>query len=103
MLSSINAAFRSFFQAARKSQSNLIADDKPWFDYIAEAVLNYAKSVHRGPRHVHHALPRLLTLWFEFGSTFKGQALKKNPKVLTIFNKVRGLDSRCPSAVLEAT
>ncbi|KAI5062158.1 hypothetical protein GOP47_0022697, partial [Adiantum capillus-veneris] len=50
-------------------------DDKPWWTMLPDVILFYAKGLHKGHRRLFQALPRLLTLWFEFGSAFFGEAL----------------------------
>lgn len=58
--------------------SNILASSKSaekyWWSYLPEVLLCYAKGLHRGHKHLFQALPRLLTLWFDFGSFYKQNA-----------------------------
>eukprot|EP00897_Mesotaenium_endlicherianum_P000569 jgi/Mesen1/10512/ME000083S10013 len=84
---SLRAAQRSRLTVAG---SKVIRDDKAWWTYCTGAMSNYAKTLHHGHRRLFQALPRLLTLWFEFGSRFYGDKLNKpglkdeNKKVIAI-------------------
>ncbi|XP_020579052.1 serine/threonine-protein kinase ATR [Phalaenopsis equestris] len=49
---------------------NPVADEKPWWSHLPDVLLFYAKGLHRGHKNLFQALPRLLTLWFEFGSMY---------------------------------
>ncbi|KAJ6937213.1 hypothetical protein NC652_011767 [Populus alba x Populus x berolinensis] len=42
--------------------------ERRWWTYAPDVLLFYAKGLHRGHKNLFQALPRLLTLWFEFGS-----------------------------------
>ncbi|CAN4107316.1 unnamed protein product [Withania somnifera] len=42
--------------------------ERSWWSYLPDVLLFYAKGLHRGLRNLFQALPRLLTLWFDFGS-----------------------------------
>ena len=47
-----------------------------------EVVRNYGRAVQHGHRHIHQALPRMLTVWFDFGSACFAQRTPANNKVL---------------------
>lgn len=49
------------------SNSNV---EKRWWSYVPDVLLFYAKGLHRGHKNLFQALPRLLTLWFDFGSMY---------------------------------
>jgi serine/threonine-protein kinase ATR len=36
--------------------------------YVKDVLTNYGMSVKHGHHHIYQALPRLLTVWFEFGT-----------------------------------
>jgi serine/threonine-protein kinase ATR len=42
--------------------------EKPWWESLPVVLLCYAKALHKGHKNLFQALPRMLTLWFEFGS-----------------------------------
>ncbi|XP_024312541.1 serine/threonine-protein kinase ATR [Brachypodium distachyon] len=46
------------------------AEEKPWWDSLPTVALCYAKGLHKGHKNLFQALPRLLTLWFEFGNIY---------------------------------
>lgn len=50
--------------------SSTSSNEKHWWYYLPEVLLFYAKGLHRGQRNLFQALPRLLTLWFDFGSFY---------------------------------
>lgn len=63
-------------QSVRAMPSNLALASKNtnseqnWWTYLPDVLLFYAKGLHRGHKNLFQALPRLLTLWFDFGSFF---------------------------------
>ncbi|KAG6548304.1 hypothetical protein Mapa_010357 [Marchantia paleacea] len=73
----------------------LTVDDKHWWTYLPEVILFYAKGLHKGHRHLFQAMPRLLTLWFEFGSTYCGDSLASNKTVKTVHARVMGIMRGC--------
>ncbi|KAL5713935.1 non-specific serine/threonine protein kinase [Ranunculus cassubicifolius] len=68
---------------SRNSATTSNIEEKAWWCYLTEALLYYAKGLHRGHKNLFQALPRLLTLWFEFGSKYHraNQTSKKDLKV----------------------
>ncbi|KAL7118480.1 hypothetical protein ACP275_02G004300 [Erythranthe tilingii] len=48
--------------------SKNVNSEEKWWTYLPEVLLCYAKGLHRGHNNLFQALPRLLTLWFDFGS-----------------------------------
>lgn len=45
-----------------------LGEDRPHLAFLPEVMRNYGRSVQAGSRHIYRSLPRLLTLWFEFGA-----------------------------------
>ena len=45
-----------------------LGEDEPFTDILKEVLHNYGESVKHGIRHVYQSLPRLLTVWYEYGS-----------------------------------
>ena len=45
-----------------------LGEDRPYLEFLPEVMRNYARAIISGYEHVHRALPRLLTLWYDFGS-----------------------------------
>ncbi|CAM6089350.1 unnamed protein product [Calypogeia fissa] len=73
----------------------LTTDDKPWWNYLPDVMLFYAKSLHKGHVHLFQAMPRLLTLWFEFGSSFCGDSLTSDRAVKAVHVRVMGIVRGC--------
>ncbi len=71
-----------------KHRKHMPLDDKAWWTYLPDALLYYAKGLHKGHRRLFHALPRLLTLWFEFGILFRGDVLASNKSVKAVHARV---------------
>ncbi|PIA56742.1 hypothetical protein AQUCO_00700831v1 [Aquilegia coerulea] len=67
---------------AATTSANRNAEEKAWWAYLSDVLLYYAKGLHRGHNNLFQALPRLLTLWFDFGSKYHSSsaASKKNLK-----------------------
>lgn len=45
-----------------------LGEDQPYLEILPLVLANYGTAVQCGTRHIFESLPRLLTLWFEFGS-----------------------------------
>ncbi|KAI3955847.1 hypothetical protein MKW98_006207 [Papaver atlanticum] len=60
---------------------DLKAEEKHWLSYLKDVLLLYAKGLHRGHRNLYQALPRLLTLWFDFGSKYHREGLSSNEEI----------------------
>lgn len=61
-----------------------LGEDRHHLDLLPEVIGNYGRSVEAGSAHIYRALPRLLTLWFEFGATPAGDEAtvpKGSPRV----------------------
>ena len=48
-----------------------LGEDQPHLEILPEVIRNYGLAVQYGHRHIFQSLPRLLTLWFDFGSHIK--------------------------------
>lgn len=56
-------------QGATRSECRIqLGKDQPFVAYVAQVIKNYGKAVGCGNRHIYQSLPRLLTVWFEFGT-----------------------------------
>lgn len=65
--------------------------EKCWWSYLPDVLLFYAKGLHRGHRNLFRALPRLLTLWFDFGSFYQKCGSSANKDMKHIHGKVHFL------------
>lgn len=88
----------SLEQGPRKVQSSASAigsvnlnNEKPWWSYVPDVLLFYAKGLHRGHKNLFQALPRLLTLWFDFGSIYQRVGPSSNKDLKIVHGKVLNL------------
>ncbi|KAA6417036.1 MAG: serine threonine- kinase ATR-like, partial [Trebouxia sp. A1-2] len=51
-----------------------LGEDQPHLEILPEVIRNYGLAVQYGHQHIFQSLPRLLTLWFDFGSHIKSIA-----------------------------
>lgn len=63
-------------------------NEKRWWCYLPDVLLFYAKGLHRGHKNLFQALPRLLTLWFDFGSFYQRSDLSSTKELNSINIKV---------------
>lgn len=82
-------------QSPRATPSNLslvastnASTERRWWTYLPDVLLFYAKGLHRGHKNLFQALPRLLTLWFEFGSIYHRSGQSSNKDMKNIHGKV---------------
>ena len=61
------AAVNPFDRLGGKSRIKL-GEDRHHLAFLPEVIRNYGRSVQAGSNHIYRSLPRLLTLWFEFGT-----------------------------------
>ncbi|PNX86835.1 serine/threonine-protein kinase ATR-like protein, partial [Trifolium pratense] len=65
-----------------------------WWSYLPDVLLFYARGLHRGHKNLFQALPRLLTLWFDFGSMYlRSGSSKKDLKV--VHKKIESVMGGC--------
>lgn len=62
--------------------------EKRWWSYVPDVLLFYAKGLHRGHKNLFQALPRLLTLWFDFGSMYQRSGSSNNKDLKSVQGKV---------------
>ncbi|XP_056170174.1 serine/threonine-protein kinase ATR isoform X2 [Syzygium oleosum] len=74
--------------------ANLNAE-KCWWSYLPDVLLFYAKGLHRGHKNLFQALPRLLTLWFDFGSFYQKSGLSSNKDLKSVHGKVMSIMRGC--------
>jgi len=67
--------------------SSNLNGEKRWWSYLPDVLLFYAKGLHRGHRNLFQALPRLLTLWFDFGSMYQRRG-SSNKDLVNVHSKV---------------
>ncbi|CAK9143133.1 unnamed protein product [Ilex paraguariensis] len=72
---------RMISSASTVVASTSLNNEKCWWSYLPDVLLFYAKGLHRGHKNLFQALPRLLTLWFDFGSIYeRSGSLNKDMK-----------------------
>jgi serine/threonine-protein kinase ATR len=64
------------------------AQEKPWWELLPTVSLCYAKGLHKGHKNLFQALPRLLTLYFEFGNIYIRDDNSSNGGMITVHNRV---------------
>lgn len=74
---------------------NSAADEKPWWSNLPDVLLFYAKGLHKGHKNLFQALPRLLTLWFEFGSIYHKDGSSSNKSMKTVHTRVLSIMRGC--------
>ncbi|WOK94665.1 serine/threonine-protein kinase ATR isoform X1 [Canna indica] len=74
---------------------NPSTEEKPWWSYLPDVLLFYAKGLHKGHKNLFQALPRLLTLWFEFGSIYHRDGSSSNKPMRTVFTRISSIMRGC--------
>ncbi|KAF8672849.1 hypothetical protein HU200_049186 [Digitaria exilis] len=69
--------------------------EKPWWESLPMVLLCYAKGLHKGHKNLFQALPRMLTLWFEFGSIYARDGSSPNQHMKDVHVRVSGLIRGC--------
>ncbi|KAM0929216.1 hypothetical protein ACQ4PT_001782 [Festuca glaucescens] len=64
------------------------AQEKPWWELLPTVSLCYAKGLHKGHKNLFQALPRLLTLYFEFGNIYIRDDNSSNGGMVTVHNRM---------------
>ncbi|KAG2608568.1 hypothetical protein PVAP13_4NG330012 [Panicum virgatum] len=69
--------------------------EKPWWESLMGVLLCYAKALHRGHKNLFQALPRMLTLWFEFGSIYTQDESSSDQHMKEVHGRVLSLIRGC--------
>lgn len=69
--------------------------ERRWWTSAPDVLLFYAKGLHRGHKNLFQALPRLLTLWFEFGSIYQRCGSSSNQELKKVHDKVMSIMRGC--------
>ncbi|XP_073033978.1 serine/threonine-protein kinase ATR isoform X1 [Primulina eburnea] len=75
--------------------STNVNTERRWWTYLPDVLLFYAKGLHRGHKNLFQALPRLLTLWFDFGSVYHRNNLSSNKDLANVHGKVMSIMRGC--------
>ncbi|XP_062175775.1 serine/threonine-protein kinase ATR isoform X2 [Alnus glutinosa] len=75
--------------------SSNVNTEKHWWSYVPDVLLFYAKGLHRGHKNLFQALPRLLTLWFDFGSIYQRSGSSSNKDLKSVHGKVMSIMRGC--------
>uniref|UniRef100_A0A0D3GKZ8 Serine/threonine-protein kinase ATR n=1 Tax=Oryza barthii TaxID=65489 RepID=A0A0D3GKZ8_9ORYZ len=70
-------------------------EEKPWWDMLPVVLIQYARGLHRGHKNLFQALPRLLTLWFEFGSIYIQDGSSFNKPMKEVHIRLLGIMRGC--------
>ncbi|KAL8556534.1 hypothetical protein ACS0TY_004111 [Phlomoides rotata] len=88
-------------QSVRAMPSNLalastnVNSERSWWTFLPDVLLFYAKGLHRGHKNLFQALPRLLTLWFDFGSIYYRSDLQSSKDMKNVQKKIMGIMRGC--------
>ncbi|KAL2323977.1 hypothetical protein Fmac_023035 [Flemingia macrophylla] len=74
--------------------SSNLNGERRWWSYVPDVLLFYAKGLHRGHKNLFQALPRLLTLWFDFGSMYQRSG-SSNKDLKSVHAKVMSIMRGC--------
>ncbi|XP_061337449.1 serine/threonine-protein kinase ATR [Gastrolobium bilobum] len=74
--------------------SSNLNGERRWWSYVPDVLLFYAKGLHRGHKNLFQALPRLLTLWFDFGSMYQRSG-SSNKDLKNVHGKVMSIMRGC--------
>ncbi|GMH13512.1 hypothetical protein Nepgr_015353 [Nepenthes gracilis] len=74
---------------------NSLTAEKHWWSHLPDVLLFYAKGLHRGHKNLFQALPRLLTLWFDFGSLYQRSGTSSNKDLKSVNGKVMSIMRGC--------
>lgn len=69
--------------------------ERRWWSYLPDVLLFYAKGLHRGHKNLFQALPRLLTLWFDFGTIYQTSGLSSQKDLKNVHGKVMSIMRGC--------
>ncbi|KAK7343322.1 hypothetical protein VNO77_11979 [Canavalia gladiata] len=75
-------------------RSSNLKGERHWWSYVPDVLLFYAKGLHRGHKNLFQALPRLLTLWFDFGSMYQRSG-SSNKDLQNVHGKVMNIMKGC--------
>ncbi|GER42368.1 serine/threonine-protein kinase ATR [Striga asiatica] len=67
--------------------------ERRWWAYLPDVLLFYAKGLHRGHKNLFQALPRLLTLWFDFGNVYHRSNIQSSMK--NVHTKIMSIMRGC--------
>lgn len=61
----------------------ILGEDQPFMEILHEVLRNYGKSVLHGHKHIYQSMPRMLTIWFEYGNYCSANPAPSGNKVVT--------------------
>ncbi|XP_051147175.1 serine/threonine-protein kinase ATR isoform X2 [Andrographis paniculata] len=80
---------------SRVASVNVQQSERRWWTYLPDVLLFYAKGLHRGHKYLFQALPRLLTLWFDFGSFYYTSNMHSSKDMKNVHGKVMSIMRGC--------
>ncbi|KAK6118684.1 hypothetical protein DH2020_047597 [Rehmannia glutinosa] len=90
---------KGFFYMAKYCDEVLVDAQKTprrqWWTYLPDVLLFYAKGLHRGHKNLFQALPRLLTLWFDFGSIYYRSSAQSRKDMKNVHVKIMSIMRGC--------
>ncbi|KAL0773839.1 PREDICTED: serine/threonine-protein kinase ATR [Brassica oleracea var. oleracea] len=77
------------------SVSSNSGTEKAGWEYLFKGMYFYAKGLHSGHKNLFQALPRLLTLWFDFGTIYQMSGSAGNKEMKSTHMKIMSLMRGC--------
>ncbi|CAI5488259.1 unnamed protein product, partial [Closterium sp. Naga37s-1] len=87
---------------SRGAAVRLGVEESAWWQHVHEALLCYSNALHRGTLFLSQALPRVLTLWFDFGGRFQESAVRGNAALKAESARVHKLMADCIASLPSA-
>ncbi|XP_041996259.1 serine/threonine-protein kinase ATR-like isoform X2 [Salvia splendens] len=75
--------------------SKNINSEQSWWTYLPDVLLFYAKGLHRGHKNLFQALPRFLTLWFDFGTFYYISNQQSSKDMKNVHLKIESIIRGC--------
>ncbi|XP_047310870.1 serine/threonine-protein kinase ATR [Impatiens glandulifera] len=91
----LEPGYRMALSNPSTSASACLNSEKRWWSYLPDVLLFYAKCLFKGHKNLFQALPRLLTLWFDFGSIYQRSGSSTNKDMKDIHGKVMRVMRGC--------
>jgi hypothetical protein len=73
-----------------------LGEDQPFMEILPEVLRNYGRAVQYGNRNIYQSLPRMLTIWFEYGNYCYANVRQADNKASPLLNAALcSLSIRC--------
>ena len=79
-----------------------LGEDKPFLELLPDVIKSYGMSMMYGSQHTSQSLPRMLTLWFEFGTFLTSFRSRAQVRPGSGVNGVGGMPACCAGGTRES-